>query len=69
MESKLVQHLERLGKGTPRLPASALTIAETLRGITGHQGVKLMGMRRDAMDKVVARTVGLSSNLMLGSFV
>ena len=63
VEAKLVQHLDRLGKGAPRLPASARTIAQTLQGIAAHQGVKLEGMRRDAMDKAVAGIVALASSL------
>ena len=63
VEAKLVQHLDRLGKGAPRLPASARTVSQTLRGITEYQGVKLEGMRRDAMDKAVAGIVALASSL------
>ena len=63
VEAKLVQHLDRLGKGAPRLPASARTVSQTLQGITAHQGVKLEGMRRDAMDKAVAGIVALASSL------
>jgi len=63
VEAKLMQHLDRLGKGAPRLSASARTVAQTLRGITEYQRVKLEGMRRDAMDKAVAGIVALASSL------
>ena len=43
VEAKLMQHPDRLGKGAPHLPASARTVAETLRGIAAHQGIKLEG--------------------------
>ena len=54
VECKLVEHLQRLGKGAPQLPASSRTIKATLAVITSNQGVKLLGVRSDTMDNVIA---------------
>jgi len=61
VEGKLVEHLERLGKGAPLLPASARTIKATLAAITSNQGVKLLGVRSDTVDNAVAAIVKLAS--------
>jgi len=61
VESKLVQHLERLGKGAPLLLTSARSVKTTLAGITSNQGVKLEGVRSDIIDNVVAAIVKLAS--------
>jgi len=61
VEGKVVEHLERMGKGAPQLPASARTIKATLAAITSNQGVKLSGVRADAIDKVVAAIVKLAA--------
>ena len=60
VEGKLVDHLQRLGKGAPQLPASARTVKATLAAITSNQGVKLVGVRSDTVDKVVAAIVKLA---------
>ena len=55
VEGKLVEHLERLGKGAPQLPRAARTVKATLDAITCNQGVKLEGMCAAAVDNAVYR--------------
>jgi len=57
VEKKLHQHLNYLGKGTPRLPVSERTVKRTLGKMTEFQGAKLLGMHKDAMDKVIENIV------------
>ena len=61
VEGKLVEHLERLGKGAPQLPRAARTVKATLDAITCNQGVKLEGMCAAAVDNAVDRIVKLAS--------
>jgi len=61
VEGKLVDHLQRLGKGAPQLPAAARTVKATLAAITNNQGVKLVGVRSDTVDNVVAAIVKLAT--------
>jgi len=57
VEKKLHQYLNYLGKGAPRLPVSARTVKGTFGKITEFQGAKLVGMHKDAMDKVIENIV------------
>jgi len=57
VEKKLHQHLNYLGKGAPRLPVSERTVKRTLGKMTEFQGAKLLGMHKDAMDKVIENIV------------
>jgi len=61
VEGKLFDHLQRLGKGVPQLPAAARTVKATLAAITNNQGVKLVGVRSDTVDNVVAALVKLAT--------
>ena len=53
VEAKLKEHLSRKGKGVPQLPDATRKVAGTLNAITAHQGVKLSGIKRDAVQNVV----------------
>jgi len=63
VEYKLKEHLKRLGKGEPQLLEETRTVHATLDAIKGFQGVKLTGMRIDAMEKVVAEIVKLAKTV------
>jgi len=62
VEGKLVEHLGRLGKGVPMLPASDRTVKATLAAITRNQGVKLFGVRSDTVDNAVAAIKRLATS-------
>jgi len=55
VEDKLEQHLQRLGKGAPHLPAPARTVKATIDAILDYQGVKLSGT--SAIEAVAADIV------------
>ena len=57
VEAKLADHLGRLGKGAPQLPAASRTVQATLDAILKHQGQKMMGICTDVVEKVVAALV------------
>jgi hypothetical protein len=54
VEDKVAEHLERLGKGAL---SAARTVKATLNALTKFQGVKLLGTRAEATDKVIAEIV------------
>ena len=53
VESKLSEHLQRIGKGSPQIPQFQRTVKNTLGAITSFQGVFLMGVERAAIEGVV----------------
>ena len=55
MEGKLAEHLARLNKGSPQLPAASRTIKATLDAILQHQGERVRGT--DALEAVAAAIV------------
>ena len=55
VEAKLAEHLARLGKGVPQLPASSRTVKATLDAILAHQGVLMKGT--DALETAAAKIV------------
>ena len=57
-----LEHLERLGKGTPLLSGAARTVKATLGGMTSNQGGALQGMCSDTVDKIVAVIVKVATN-------
>ena len=63
VEDKLKEHLQRLGKGTPKLLGDTRTVSATIAAITSNQGVKLIGIRTNATEKVVAEIVKLAISL------
>ena len=63
VESKLSEHLQRIGKGAPQLPQSQRTVKGTLKAIIKHQGVFLRGIKRDATDLVVNYISSASGDL------
>ena len=56
MDAKLVEHLARLGKGAPQLPASSRTVKATLDAILQHQGHFMEGI--DVLDTAAEKIVG-----------
>jgi hypothetical protein len=55
IDEKLVGHLQRMGKGAPQLSETERTVRATLKAICLHQGAVLSGVKRDAIDIVVAK--------------
>ena len=55
VEGKLAEHLARLNKGSPQLPAASRTITATLDATLQHQGERVRGT--DALETVAAAIV------------
>lgn len=55
MDAKLSEHLRRLGKGVPQLPAASRAVKATLDAILNHPGEFMKGI--DAVEAVAAALV------------
>jgi len=63
VQTKPIEHLNRLGKGPPCLPATTLTVKGTLSQIVSLRGANLCGNPQDALDK------GISHITQLGRYI
>ena len=64
VESKLAEHLHRVGEGAPQTPPQS--VKAVLSGVTSHQGVFLRGPRADALDHAV-REIARAARSLDGS--